>query len=155
MNINIETNFLNNIELDKIEIKITADKPSKELSSIINTIQNISEKINLITAKRENNVYVLNVNDIEKFYSKEKNTYCFYNNQEYKIKKRLYELENLLDSNLFLRISNSCIINIEKIDCFDMGIVGNTVVKFKDGTFENVSKRKLSTVIQYLNERCN
>ena len=155
MNINIETNFLNNIELDKIEIKITAAKPSKELSSIINTIQNISEKINLITAKRENNVYVLNVNDIEKLYSKEKNTYCFYNNQEYKIKKRLYELENLLDSNLFLRISNSCIINIEKIDCFDMGIVCITVVKFKDGTFENVSKRKLSTVIQYLNERCN
>lgn len=153
MDIQINTEFSDKLDKDKILINIIASEPSLQLSNIISDIQNNSKKQSLITAERNNHIYVLETDTIERFYSRNQYTYCFCQNDEYKIKKRLYELENILDGKIFIRISNSCIINVKKIDCFDMGIVGNIVVKFKDGTIENVAKRRLSNVAKFLKER--
>ena len=42
----------------------------------------------------------------------------------------------LIWMNKFIRISNSCIININHVECFNTGIVGTIMVKFKDGKIE-------------------
>ena len=156
MNIKIKTDFSDKLNDDEFEIKITAKNMSESLSIIVNNIQNISsKKILLITAEYNNNIYILETEKIEKFYSKDQNVYCLYNNISYKVKKKLYELEGLLDKKIFIRISNSCIINIKQIECFDIGIVGNIIVRFKDKSTENVSKRRLSSVTNFLKERWN
>ena len=66
---------------------------------------------------------------------------------------KLYELEEVLDKNDFIKISNSCIVNINQVECFDISILGTIVVKLKDDTKENVSKRNIKKVKQMLKER--
>ena len=66
---------------------------------------------------------------------------------------KLYELEEALDKNDFIKISNSCIVNINQVECFDISILGTIVVKLKDDTKENVSKRNIKKVKQMLKER--
>lgn len=120
MNIKINTKFSDQLNKDEYEITIMASEMTPELSVIINNIQNLAnKKISIITAEKDNKIYLLETEKIEKFYSKNQNVYCMYQNKSFKIKKKLYELEELLDNKIFIRISNSCIINIKQIECFD------------------------------------
>ena len=74
-----------------------------------------------------------------------------YINGEYKIKNRLYEIENCSED--LIRISKSCIININHVTSFDMGEKGRIAVKLDDDTKEIVSRRKIKEVINFLDER--
>lgn len=62
----------------------------------------------------------------------------------------MYELENM-DRKHFIRISKSCIININYVESFDLTYVGNITVKLENGLIENVSKRKIPDVMHFLN----
>ena len=61
------------------------------------------------------------------------------------------KLENQEDE--FVRISKSCIININHLDSFDMGETGVIVVKLDNGTEEIVSRRKVKEILKYIKER--
>lgn len=155
MKIKINTCISNEKETDEIEVTINASKSSETLNKIIESLQSISDNIDTIIGAKQNNISILNVNDIMCFYSREQNNFCKTQNGEYKIKKKLYELEESLDKNTFIRISNSCIVNIKFVESFDLSKIGNIVIKFIDGTTEYVSKRRISSVMKFLRERGN
>lgn len=131
MKISIKTEFLNEIDENEIELIIKAKEHNEKVSEIIDGVQKISKDISAIVAEKDNKVYVLNVDEIIKFYTKEQYTYCTYNNETYRVKKRLYELEEMLKNKFFLRILNSCIINVKQVECFDMGKVREHCCKIK------------------------
>lgn len=79
------------------------------------------------------------------------NNHCY--NGVYKIKEKLYYLEEVLPSKDFIRISNSAIININHVKCFNTSIIGKIIVKFKDGSKESVSKRRTSEIMRFLKNR--
>lgn len=155
MKINIHTSISDDIKDDEIEVQIKAKNNSNVLNKIIENIQNVSENIDTIIGIKESNISIIDVSDIICFYSMEQNNYCKTNSGEFKIKKKLYELEESLDKNTFVRISNSCIVNIKFVQSFDLSMIGNIVVKFKDGTSEYVSKRRIPNVMKFLKERGN
>ena len=62
--------------------------------------------------------------------------------------------KSMLPKNEFIRISNSAIININNVKCFNTSIVGKMIVKFEDGSEETVSRRRTSEIMKFLNERC-
>ena len=153
MNIKINTNISNEGNEDEIGITIKASKSSNTLTKIIDSIQSISGNIETIIGSKENNVSIINVQDVISFYSKEQGNYCKTLKGEFKIKNKLYELDETLDKSNFIRISNSCIVNIKFVESFDLSMIGNIVVKFVDGTSEYVSKRKIANVMKFLKER--
>ena len=61
------------------------------------------------------------------------------------MKQRLYELEALLGDS-FMKINQSCIANIEKIERFDTSFGGSLMVCFKNGHRDYVSRRQLKFV---------
>ena len=83
----------------------------------------------------------------------EKNNFAKTSKDIYKINEKLYELEEDLDEKKFIRISNSCIINIDRTICFDVSQIGSLFVKMEDNTKQEVSKRKIKNVMNFLNER--
>ena len=103
-------------------IRINASSNSDILDKVIKNIQSISDNIDTVVGSKENNFSIINVQDVICFYSNEQNNYCKTKNGEYRIKKKLYELEESLDKNSFIRISNSCIVNIKFIESFDLSI---------------------------------
>ncbi len=155
MKININTNINNNLKDDEIEVIINASNNSEYLNKIIQSIQSISDNIDTIVGSKDNSLSILNIQDIICFYSREQNNYCKTKNGEFRIKKKLYELEESLPQKSFIRISNSCIANVEHIESFDLSKIGNIIIKFVDGSIEYVSKRKISSIMKFLRERGN
>ncbi|MCI8617369.1 MAG: LytTR family transcriptional regulator [Clostridia bacterium] len=120
MNIKITTEFSDKIPKEECEIKIISQEMSKELSTIISNVENITrKKIPMIIAENDNKIYLLETEKIDKFYTSNQNVYCIYKDSSFLVRKKLYELEEILDNNIFIRISNSCIANIKQIECFD------------------------------------
>ncbi len=60
---------------------------------------------------------------------------------EYILRLRLYEIENLLLTDQFIRISNSEIINLKKVNNFDLSFTGTICVKLSNVVTTYVSRR--------------
>ena len=133
------------------KIIICTNKITDELQEFVNKLNN--EKNNKIYGYKNDKIFILEENKIETIYSENKKVFIRYENGNiYETKKRIYELENNLP-NKFVRISNSAIININHVKCFNTSIVGKIKVKFKDGTEEDVSKRRTTEIMRFLKER--
>ena len=90
----------------------------------------------------ENEIVPLKISNITMFYTKDEKTYASIVGKTYKIKKRLYQVEEML-SNDFIKIDKSCIINKNHIKKFDTSWSGTLSVELDDGTKEYVSRRMI------------
>ena len=68
---------------------------------------------------------------------------------KYRLKSRLYQLEKNLNDN-FVKINQSCIANIKKIEKFKASVGGALMVIFKNGYEDYVSRRNLKNVKERL-----
>jgi len=152
MNINVRTNISKDYGED-IEVIINTSNYTKEVGKIVETLQQLADEIDLIIGRKNNEISLINLNEIIYFYSNEQNNYCKTEKGDFQIRHKLYQLEEILPKNQFIRISNSAIINIKFVECFDVSTIGNIIVRFKNGTTEHVSKRRTSGVMKFLKER--
>ncbi len=152
MNIKVRTNISN--EFNDIEICINAPERTAEVQMIENELLSKSTKsLEQIIAMQNNDIFIINTSEVILFFSQEKNNFCKTKDGVYKIKEKLYYLEEMLSTKDFIRISNSAIININHVKCFNTSIIGKIIVKFKDGTEESVSKRKTAEIMKFLRDR--
>lgn len=75
--------------------------------------------------------------------------YAICEDKKYLIKARLYNIEEMLD-NKFIKINQSSIANIDKIQKFDASISGTLKVIFKNGHTDYVSRRNIKNVKERL-----
>lgn len=151
MKIKINTNISK--EYKEVVLTINTPELNDEVEKIIKYISNIDIIPSQIVANKDNKIYFIDLEKIVCFFSKDKYNYIRTSEGIYRLKYKLYELEELLDTKNFIRISKSCIININQVECFDTSILGTIIVKLKDNTQEIVSKRNVSRIMKLLNER--
>lgn len=151
MNFEVDTNISR--EYKSIKVLITAPELNKEVQSILNNLSVVCENRNNIVATKNNELFLLKTNDILYFYSDEKYIYAKTRDESYRVKQKMYELEEILPNNKYVRISSAYIINIDKTISFDMGQIGSLYAKMEDGKKLEVSKRKIKEVKKFLNER--
>lgn len=147
MKIKITTKEDSTLKDDEIHISIETNKVT-QINKLIEYINLYSKKIK---AYKNNEIIELNLNDVITFYSDKKNNYCRTKEETYRVKYKLYEIENITKD--FIRISKSTIVNINYVKCFDIGTTESVIVKLDDGTNEFVSRRKIKDVMRYLDER--
>ena len=90
-----------------------------------------------------NDATVLEVRSILAFFTKKKATYAHTSKGDWRIKARMYELEESLPAGDFVRISQSEIVNIAAIKKLDLSFSGTISVQLKDGSRYYVSRRQL------------
>lgn len=152
MKINVRTTISE--AFDNIEIKINAPERNEQVSKIEQYITSVTEdKINEIIGMKNNDIFIIDINDVIEFFTDERNIFCRTSEGNFIVKEKLYWLEDNLPINSFVRISNSVIININHVKCFNTSIIGKILVKFKDGSEETVAKRKTSEIMKFLKER--
>ena len=151
MNFEVDTNISK--EYKSIKVLITAPELNEEVQSILNNLSTVCENRNNIVATKNNELFLLKTNDILYFYSDEKYIYAKTRDESYRVKQKMYELEEILPNNKYVRISSAYIINIDKTISFDMGQIGSLYAKMEDGKKLEVSKRKIKEVRKFLNER--
>ncbi len=153
MEIKINTNISS--EFEETSITINAPELTEEIQSLIQYVSNINAVPSQIVASQNNKIYFIDLDSVVCFFSKDKYNYVKTKEGTYKIKQKLYELENLLSQKDFVRISNSCMIHINQVECFDTSVLGTVLVNLKDGTQETVSKRRVAQIMKLLKERGN
>ena len=115
------------------DVNIIIEKLSKETPQIISGSKN--EKIEVIEQE-----------DLIRVYSNSGKVFAVTDKGEYTTRLRLYEMEERLNSNQFVRISHSEIINFKKVKNFDLSFTGTICVEFMNGTTTYVSRRYVSKI---------
>ena len=130
------------------KIIIYTNQVTEEITNIIDGISSINQKS--LKAYKDEKMYILNQKDIETIYSESGKIYVRYNNELYTLKNRLYELESLLDKKIFTRISNSEIVNFNKVENIDFKILGTLIINFKSGNKSYASRRYIPKIKEFL-----
>lgn len=153
MEMKINTNISS--EFKETSITINAPELTKEIQNLLQYVSHINEMPNQIMASENNKIYFIDLERVICFFSKDKYNYVRVKEGTYQIKQKLYELEDSLRGKDFIRISNSCLIHINQVECFDTSVLGTILVRLKDGTQETVSKRRVGQIMKLLRERGN
>ena len=135
--------------VEKEKIVIYAKQHTEKITDIINKIS-IEDKFKII-GFIDTEVFILQTSDIWSFYIENNKVYAKTKDKLYKVKYRIYELEEMLKNTSFIRISNSEIINLKTIESLDLGSAGTVIFKFKDGSTTYASRRSISKIKNYLN----
>lgn len=150
MGIKISEQINTNIKGNEINIIIESNSRNNETKKIFDYIANY--KTNKVIVTENYKSFYIDYKNIVLFYSNGKNNYCkTIDNKTYKIKSKLYEIENINDN--FIRISKKCVVNVDYVKCFDMGQTGKIIVRLYDNTEETVSRRRIKDVLNFLEDK--
>lgn len=144
-----------------MQIKIEIDRSCTEPTIIVVTnsmtedIQNIIQRLSedfpqVISGSREGKVEVLDPTEFIRVYANSGKVFAVTSRGEYTLRLRLYEVEERLDHRLFVRISNSEIINLKQVDSFDLSFAGTICVTLSNGTVTYVSRRFVTKIKRML-----
>lgn len=117
-----------------------------EKTDLISEIERIvlSSSIEIIGYSNKN-IIKLNLNEIYCFAIEANKIFAYTKEEKFQLKQRLYEIESAIDEK-FVKINQSCIININKIERFNASIAGTLLVILKNGYKDYVSRRQMKSV---------
>ena len=140
------------VKLDKSvtepKVIILTDRMTDEVHSLVQMLSESEPK--LIAGFREDTVTVLDEKDILRIYAANGKVYAVLPSGEYALRLRLYEVEERLKPQHFVRISNSEIINLKKVKSFDLSFTGTVCVILSDGTKTYASRRYVAKLKEVL-----
>ncbi|MGN1234719.1 MAG: LytTR family DNA-binding domain-containing protein [Christensenellaceae bacterium] len=129
-------------------IVIITDKMTEEIGEIMKKLS--EEQTQAIAGFRGDTVEVLDADGLFRIYAANGKVFAQTDHGEYRLRLRLYEIEQRLDRRSFVRISNSEIINLKKVKGFDLSFSGTICVMLSDGTVTYVSRRYVAKIKQIL-----
>lgn len=129
-------------------IVIITDSMTDEINDIIKRLSDDTPQV--LSGINGEKLEILEQSDLIRVYANSGKVYAVTDNGEYVLRFRLYELEDRLPRDKFVRISNSEIINLKKIKNFDLSFTGTICVKFLNGTVTYVSRRYVAKIKQIL-----
>ena len=148
------------------KIIVVTNKMTDEINEIMKRLSD--EQPKMIAGFKDDIVEVLEPFDIYRIFAASGKVFAETNHGEYTLRLRLYEMEQRLDSNFFVRISNSDIINLRKVKMkkkmiqrgllgFPLGIAIGFVITviismcIGDGSFYPVNPELIDTMKNELN----
>ena len=85
-----------------------------------------------------------------RFYTEDKGVYCQTAQGVFTVRQRLYELEEELAGTKFVRVSNSEIVNLDRVTGLDLTLAGTIKMTLEGGTVCWVSRRYVKKIRQAL-----
>lgn len=143
----MRVDFIQDKEADDISVIVHAPSRSKDVDELIEAIRNYAPTP--LSGYSEGVVTKLNKDSIIRIYSKDKRVYADTLEESYLIKSTLYQLEADLPRQ-FVRISNSEIVNSDKIIRLDLNLAGTIKVYLQGNIQTRVSRRYISKVKEVL-----
>lgn len=135
-------------ELKEPQVVIYTNEVTDEIQDIAHRISSFQNKV--LTATKNKKVFLIKNEDIYCFYSENQKIYAKTDKDSLEVKLRLYEIEKIYKGTSFIRISKSCIVNIDKVKSLDISYAGTIEIIFKNGYREFVSRRFISKIKKYL-----
>lgn len=143
----------------QVEIRIDGAYPEPKVviltAAVTEEVSQLAKKLSgdapcILSGMKDGKVEVLEPADLIRVYTSAGKVYAVTEKDEYVLRLRLYEVEQRLNPHQFVRISNSEIINLKKIDYFDLSFTGTICVKLRGGTVTYISRRCVPKVKEIL-----
>lgn len=133
------------------EIIIFTDEITDDIDRLVKILTD--ENSQIISGIRYDRVEVLDPDEIIRVYANSKKVYAVTDKGEYTLRFRLYEAEERLGLKNFVRISKSEIINLKKVNSFDMNLAGTICVRLSNNEVTYVSRRYVAEIKKVLGVR--
>lgn len=146
-----------NLEIDdKYEVPqviIKTDKKSELIDDLIRAIERVENKEgSKIAAYDGDTVVLVDPESIIRLYTENRRIVVNCESGVYGSRLTLKEYEEILDNDIFIRISRFEIVNLKKVFSFDLSMAGTIKVIFGDGTETWVARRYVKTIQEKLND---
>ena len=129
-----------------------ADIHTNELTDNITKAMSILESDDsndMLAVKKGSDIALLEFSDVYMFRVEDKQVKVYTENNEYLVKKPLYQVEESLTSD-FVRISKTTIVNLKKIERVAPSLKGMMFIQLKNGLKDNISRKYLPDFKQAL-----
>lgn len=128
------------------EVHIFARKRTRLVDEIESLVESGAKEL---TGYLDGEAYILSLGEVYCFMVENNKTYALTADNKLWIKLRLYQIEDMLNDR-FIKINQSCIVNINYILKFDVAFSGVLNVKLKNGYVDYVSRRNVKAVKERL-----
>ncbi len=95
-------------------------------------------------------LFLLQPADIIRVYAEQQKVFAQTEGESYTLRLRLYEAEERLRGAHFLRVSNSELVNFQKVRSLDLSYSGTICMRLSGGIVSYVSRRYVSKIKQFL-----
>ena len=129
-------------DIEETEITINCRQINPEIEKIISLLRVMDLKL---TGIKDNQTYILDVVKILYIDTVDKRTFFYTKTEVYETTLKLYELEEKLSANDFLRANKSCIINFNQIKSIKADLDGKLLVTMNNGEKLFISRQYAST----------
>ena len=137
----MKVNLVLSKDIDEPHADIHTNELTDNITKAISILENEESK-DMIAVKKGSDITFLEFNDIFMFRVENKQVKTFTDDQEYIIKKPLYQIEESLSSD-FVRISKTTIVNLKKIERVAPSLRGMMFIELKNGLKDNISRKYL------------
>lgn len=124
---------------EEIEVHVCNNSENQEVKELYRTIKSMVDY--RLIAYKEDEKKIISCSEIIRIYTQNKKVYVTTISGEYRLRERLYELEQKIDTTQFIRISNSEIVNIKKMNKIDTSMTG-TIHLYLDHDIETYVSRR-------------
>lgn len=136
---------------EKLTVTIRNNERNDDVEAVIAAIKAYaSKKIPMVPAYFKDSVVMLPQRQIYRLYISNRRVMVQTSGRIYEVKKPLREIEDILDRERFVRISQSEIINLRKVKSFDFSVVGTIGVELENGESTFVARRRVRSVKEAL-----
>ena len=127
---------------------VQAPQPTKKVQKVIEFAENLDQK-ETIKGKIEDQVYLIKISKIQRFYIENRKVLAETASQTYSIDLRLYQVLDIPPTT-FIQISQSEIVNIDSISHLKLTPNGLVEIFLKNESFTYSSRRYLKTIKEKL-----
>lgn len=136
-------------QLTQAKVVIHAPARSLQVERLVRQLEELTAP-STFTAFRDGEARLLPLSDILRFYADGKGVSCQATSGTYTVRERLYELEEALTGTRFVRVSNSEVVNLNRVTALDLSLTGTIKMTLEGGTTVYVSRRYVKKIKQAL-----
>ena len=144
----MKVNLFVSRDIDEPHADIHTNELTDNVTKAISILES-DESSDMVAVKRGSDIALLQMGEIFMFRVEEKQVKVYAENDEYLIKKPLYQVEETLNSD-FVRISKTTIVNLRKIERVAPSLKGMMFIELKNGLKDNISRKYLPDFKQAL-----
>lgn len=106
----MKINILEDQNINETEIIIKCKQKSEDIDKIIKLLEVDNH---LLICKKDKDIFQVSIDDIMFIESVDEKTFVYLQDIVYENQSKIYELEEKLNNNNFIRISKSCLLNLD------------------------------------------
>ncbi|MGX8693645.1 MAG: LytTR family DNA-binding domain-containing protein [Methanobrevibacter sp.] len=137
----MKVNLFVSRDIDEPHADIHTNELTDNVTKAISILES-EESNDMLAVKKGSDITLLELQDIFMFRVEDKQVKVYTQNNEYLIKKPLYQVEEGLNQS-FVRISKTTIVNLKKIERVAPSLRGMMFIELKNGLKDNISRKYL------------